>query len=71
MATRKLLNPPVLTDVGSIDTWLHDLQILKCVTELEKKKQGSLTYLSLQYKVRNSCRNIRTCVSKYVMHARG
>ena len=26
MATRKLLNPPVLTDIDNIDTWLHDLQ---------------------------------------------
>ena len=32
MATTKLLNPPVLTDVDSvdsIDTWLHGLHIWK------------------------------------------
>ena len=39
MATRKLLNPPVLTDVDSIDTWLHDPHFWKCVTDLEKKQQ--------------------------------
>ena len=58
MATRKLLNPPVLTDVYSIDAWLHDLQIWKCVTDLEKKQQGPVIYLSLPEKVRNSCKNI-------------
>ena len=46
MATRKLLNPPALTDVDRIDTWLHDLQIWKCVTDLEKKQQGPVIYLS-------------------------
>ena len=58
VATRKFLNPPVLTNVDSIDTWLHDLQIWKCVTDLEKKQQGPVIYLSLPDKVRNSCRNI-------------
>ena len=58
MATRKLLNPPVLTNVDSIDTWLRDLQIWKYVTDLEKKHQGPVIYLSLPDKVRNSCRNI-------------
>ena len=58
MATRKLLNPLVLTDVDSIDTQLHDLQIWKCVTDLEKKQQGPVIYLLLPDKVRNSSRNI-------------
>ena len=58
VATRKFLNPPVLTNVDSIDTWLHDLQIWKCVTELEKKQQGPVIYLLLPDKVRNSCTNV-------------
>ena len=58
MATKKLLNLPVLTDVDSIDTWLRDLQIWKYVTDVEKKQQGPVIYLSLPDKVRNSCRNI-------------
>lgn len=33
MVARKLLNPQVLADVDSIDSWLHDLQIWKCVPE--------------------------------------
>lgn len=45
MATRKLLDSPVFSDVDSTDTWLHDLQIWKCVTKLEKKKQGLVIYL--------------------------
>ena len=56
--TRKLLNPPVLTDADSIDTRLHNLQIWKCVTELEKKQQGPVIDLSLPDKIRNSCRNV-------------
>ena len=58
VATRKFLNPPVLTNVDSIDTWLHDLQIWKCVTDLEKKQQGPVIYLLLPDKVRNSCTNV-------------
>ena len=58
MATRKLLNSLVLTDADSIETWLDDLQIWKCVTDLEKKQQGPVIYLSLPDNVRNSCRNI-------------
>ena len=47
MAAKKLLNPPVLSDVDNIDSWLHDIQIWKCVTALEKKQQGYLScYLS-------------------------
>ena len=58
VATRKFLNPPVLTNVDSIDTWLPDLQIWKCVTDLEKKQQGPVIYLLLPDKVRNSCTNV-------------
>ena len=58
VATRKFLNPPVLTNVDIIDTWLHDLQIWKCVTDLEKKQQGPVIYLLLPDKVRNSCTNV-------------
>ena len=58
MATTKLLNPPVLTDVDSIDTWLHGLHIWKWVTDLEKKQKGLVIYLLFPDKVRNSCRNI-------------
>ena len=57
VVTRKFLNPPVLTNVDSIDTWLPDLQIWKCVTDLEKKQQGPVNLL-LPDKVRNSCTNV-------------
>ena len=39
MAERKLFNPPSLTGVDNIHSWLHDLQIWMCVTELDKKQQ--------------------------------
>ena len=58
MAAKKLLNPPVLSDVNNIDSWLHDLQIWKWVTDLEKKQQGPIIYLSLPDKIRNSCRDV-------------
>ena len=58
MATRKLLNSLVLTNADSIETWLDDLQIWKCVTDLEKKQQGPVIYLLLPDKVRNSCTNV-------------
>ena len=48
----------MLTNVDSNDIWLHDLQIWKCVTNLAKKQQEQVIYLSLPGKVRNSCRNI-------------
>ena len=56
--TRKLSNPPVLTDVDRTDTWLHDLQIWKCAADLEKNQSGPLIYLLLPDKVKNSCRNL-------------
>ena len=57
MAAKKLLNPPVLSNVDNIDSWLHDLQIWNCVTDLEKKQQRPIIYLSLPDKIRNGpCR---------------
>ena len=58
MAAKKLLNPPVLSDVDNIDSWLHDLQIWKCVTDLEKKQQGPAIYFSLSDKIMNSCSDV-------------
>ena len=58
MAAINLLNPPSLSDEDNIDSWLHTLQIWKCLTELDKKQQVHVIYLLLPDKIRNSCRDI-------------
>ena len=58
MAAKKLMNPPVLSDNDNIDSWLLELQIWKCVTDLEKKQQGPVIDLSLPDKIRNSCGDV-------------
>ena len=55
----KLLNPPVLINVDNIDSWLHDLEIWRCVTGLDKKQQGPIIYLSLPEKIKQSCRDLK------------
>ena len=48
----------MLCDVDNTDSWLHDLQLWKCVTDLDKKQQGPVIYLSLPDKISNSCRDV-------------
>ena len=54
------MKPTVLsnTEKEETDLWLHDLQVWQCVTDLEKKQQGPVIYLSLPDKVRRACRDI-------------
>ena len=54
------MKPTVLsnTEKEEIDLWLHDLQVWQCVTDLEKKQQGPVIYLSLPDKVRRACGDI-------------
>ena len=59
MAGRKLLNPQELTEVDSIDSWIHELQIWKCITDLKKKKQVLVIYLSLPEKIRSTYRDVQ------------
>ena len=47
MVSKRLLNPPVLSNIEEIDLWLHDSQVWQCLTDLEKKQQGQIIYLSL------------------------
>ena len=51
---KKLLNPPVLSNVNEIDSWLHDLQIWECVTDIHKKQQAPVISLSLSGKIRSA-----------------
>ena len=52
MAANKLLNPLtlVLSDVDNFDSWLHDLQILICVADLEKNNKDLLFVCHFQIK---------------------
>ena len=59
MTGRKLLNPQELTEVDSIDSWIYELQIWKCITDLKKKKQVLVIYLSLPEKIRSTYRDVQ------------
>ena len=58
MASKKLYSPPVLQEIEEIEEWLGELEIWQCVTDLEKRKQGPVVYLSLTDKIRESCYDI-------------
>ena len=47
MATKsRIMSPPKLQD--DFNSWLHEIEVWKCVTDLDKKKQGPMLYLSLE-----------------------
>lgn len=46
---------PQFSEDGDFDAWVHDLELWEVVTELPKKKQGPVVYLSLNSKVRQAC----------------
>ena len=54
----KFLSPPKLTD-NDFTNWLHEIEVWKCVTGLDKKKQGPMIYLSLEGKARRLCSSIK------------
>ena len=47
MGAKRIYSPPLLEDVDNIDVWLREIELWKCVTELDTKQQGSAIYLSL------------------------
>ena len=55
---KKIYSPPILVEIEEIEEWLQELEIWQCVTDLEKKKQGPVVYLSLTDKIRKSCNDI-------------
>ena len=57
MAMRKIFAPPVLSGSEDFENWLQEIEIWGCVTELKKKKQGPVIYLS-EGRVRKSCEGI-------------
>ena len=54
MATKsRIMSHPKLQD--DFNSWLHEIEVWKCVTDLDKKKQGPMIYLSLEGQARRLC----------------
>ena len=58
MASKKIILTTSTSINRRIEEWLRELEIWQCVTDLEKKKQGAVVYLSLTDKIRKSCNDI-------------
>ena len=58
MAAKRIYSPPLLEDVDNIDVWLREIELWKCVTELDTKQQGPAIYLSLPCNIRQACIDI-------------
>ena len=59
MATAKLFVPPKLSSIDDFEGWLHETEICQCLTDLDKKNQGPLIYLSLDENIRETCCDIK------------
>ena len=46
---------PQFVEDGDFDSWVRDMEFWELVTDLPKKKQGPVVYLSLSTKVRQAC----------------
>ena len=44
MATKRIYSPPLLEDADNIDVWLREIELWKCVTELDTKQQEPAIY---------------------------
>ena len=56
-STRKIYSPPSLNS-ADFETWVHEVNIWQCVTDLEVKKQGPAIYLAFEGPARQACSNI-------------
>lgn len=59
MAITKLFLVPRLNSNNNFEEWLHKTEIWQCLTHLDKKKQGSTIYLSLDDNIRKTCSDIK------------
>ena len=57
-STRRIYSPPSLNSGADFETWVHEVEIWQCVTDLEVKKQGPAIYLALEGPARQACSNI-------------
>ena len=55
---RRIYSPPSLNSGADFETWVHEVEIWQCVTDLEVKKQGPAIYLALEGPARQACSNI-------------
>ena len=49
---------PQFSEDGDFDSWKRDMEFWELVTDLPKKKQGPVVYLSLSEKVRQACSSL-------------
>ena len=59
MASGKLFVPPSLKNIDDFEEWLNEIKIWQCLTDLNKRKQRSAIYLSLDDKIRKMCSDIQ------------
>ena len=43
-STRRIYSPPSLSSGADFETWVKEVEIWQCVTDLEVKKQGPAIY---------------------------
>ena len=43
------------SSINDFEEWLHETEILQYLTNLDKKKQGPVTYIFLDENKRNAC----------------
>ena len=55
MTTKLIYSSPSLGDVDNMNVWLQEIDLWKCVTELNLKLQGPVIYLSLPCKIPQAC----------------
>ena len=54
-----MFQPPILKSGEDFENWKREIKIWQCVTDLEKKKQASTIYLSLEGQARQCCAYIK------------
>ena len=57
-STRRIYSPPSLNSSADFGTWVHEVKIWQCITDLQVKKQGPALYLVLEGPARQACSNI-------------
>ena len=50
--------PPLFEDVDNIDVWFREIELCKCVNELDDKQQGPAIYLLLPCNLCQACIDI-------------
>lgn len=59
MATAELFVQPKLSSINAFEEWLKEIEIWQCLPDLNKEKQGTAIYLSLDDNIRKTCSDIK------------